>query len=112
MTGRIALAGAAYDIWLAAQPAAADDFEDCTKALGDAAIAACTRTIDSGTYRGRDLATLFNNRGIRLARKGEPDRAIADYGEAIRLDPTNATPGTTAARLGAPRAITTAPSPT
>jgi Flp pilus assembly protein TadD len=27
------------------------------------------------------------NRGVAHFRKGEPDRALADFGEAIRLDP-------------------------
>jgi tetratricopeptide (TPR) repeat protein len=60
------------------------------KTSGDAAIAACTRAIGSGTYRGHDLSALFNDRGIRLVNSGETDRAIADYSEAIRFDPVNA----------------------
>jgi tetratricopeptide (TPR) repeat protein len=67
--------------------AAADDFESCAKASGDRAIAACTRAIDSGEYEGKDLASLFYNRGWELDEKGEYRRAIADYGRAIDLNP-------------------------
>jgi tetratricopeptide (TPR) repeat protein len=53
----------------------------------DAQIAACTRQIDSGRWRGHDLAVEHYNRGISWKAKGDLDRAIADYTEAIRLDP-------------------------
>src|SRR5215472_423604 len=70
-----------------AGPAAADDFETCRHASGDAAIAACTQAIDSKEYSGHALAVLFHNRGIEYGLKADLDRAIADYSEAIRLDP-------------------------
>ena len=66
-----------------------DDAETC-KARGDDAIAACTRRIQSGSVHGRDLALLYLYRGYMLVAKGERDRGIADYDEAIRLDPGNA----------------------
>jgi tetratricopeptide (TPR) repeat protein len=53
----------------------------------DVQIAGCTDAINSGKFTGQNLATLFVNRGIAHAAKGELDPAIADYGEAIRLDP-------------------------
>jgi tetratricopeptide (TPR) repeat protein len=53
----------------------------------DAAIAACTRQISSGRFEGHDLAVSHYNRGLEYHRKGDLDRAIADYNEAIRLDP-------------------------
>ena len=61
--------------------------ETCEKAGGDEAIAACTWVIDSGHLHGHDLAVEYYNRGIEYKHKGDFDRAIADYGEAIRLDP-------------------------
>src|SRR5262245_36874673 len=67
--------------------AAADDGETCTKQSGDIAIAACSRAIASGKYRGRNLAILYYNRGLEWRAKGDLDRAIAEYDEAIRLDP-------------------------
>ena len=67
-------------------PAAADDWDTCAKDSGDAAIAACTRAINSKRYTGRVLALAFNNRGVEWKSKGDLDRAIADYGAAVRLD--------------------------
>ena len=51
----------------------------------DIRIAACTRNIQSGRFTGRNLAVAFTNRGLAYKRKGQWDRAIADYSEAIRL---------------------------
>jgi tetratricopeptide (TPR) repeat protein len=67
--------------------ALADDADTCEKASGDEAIAACTRAINSGRSRGHDLAGLHVNRGVEYNHKGDNDRAIGDYNEAIRLDP-------------------------
>ena len=70
--------------------AIADDAATCEKASGDIAIAACTRAINSGRFRGRNLAFLYNNRCVEYNHKGEHDRAIADCTEAIRFDPKDA----------------------
>jgi tetratricopeptide (TPR) repeat protein len=91
-------AAAAVAVILAVQPATADDADTCTMASRrDLAIAACTRLIASGRYKGRDLAITYRNRGYAWRYKGDfnraiadYDRAIADYTEAIRLDPKNA----------------------
>jgi len=64
-------------------PAAADDDATrCSREVG--AIAACTRAINSGAGQP---SINYNNRGFAYRRKGENDRAIADYNEALRLDP-------------------------
>jgi len=73
---------------LATAPAGADDADSCAKASGDAAIAACTRAIASGNYRGHALEKLYHDRAFEYYNKRDNDRAIADYDEAIRLDPT------------------------
>jgi lipoprotein NlpI len=65
--------------------AAADDFDACSKSTGDEAITACTNAI---RYTNHNLAIHYNNRGVAWGAKGDNDRAIADYNEAIRLDPT------------------------
>jgi tetratricopeptide (TPR) repeat protein len=70
-----------------AGPNPRNDFETCATATGDVVIAACNRAIASRKFRGRDLATLYNNRGSAWYDKGDYDRAIADYAEAIRLNP-------------------------
>ena len=43
--------------------AAADDAKICAYQSGDVAIAACTRAIKSGKYRGYELAIKYLNRG-------------------------------------------------
>src|SRR5262245_10529468 len=71
-----------------AGPNPRNDFDICEKASGDIAIAACDRAIASGKFTGRELAALYTNRGVEWRAKGNLDRAIADYTEAIRIDPT------------------------
>jgi len=70
-----------------AATAPTDDNEICADASGDVAIAACTRAIASDRYRGRDLAKLYSDRAFEYGNKGELDRAISDYIDAIRIDP-------------------------
>lgn len=67
--------------------AAADDVDTCAEAASDQAIAACTRAIGSGRLHDRDLAVEYYNRGVNYAAKGDYDHAVADYSEAIKLDP-------------------------
>lgn len=75
--------------------ASADDKSDC-RGVGlfgslnpDISIAACTRVIASGKSKGSDLANTFNLRGLRYSSKLEHDKAIADFNEALRLEPRN-----------------------
>ena len=77
--------------------AAADDWDTCGKQSGDLAIAACSRAIDSRRYTGQSLAQLYTARGVAYQAKGDLDRAIADFNEAIRLDPKGALHYSTAA---------------
>ena len=65
-------------------PAAADDATTCANASGDVAIDACTRVIKAG---GRNLASTYYNRASEYSDKGDNDRAISDYNEAIRINP-------------------------
>jgi tetratricopeptide (TPR) repeat protein len=53
----------------------------------DQRIAACSAVIKPGRDKGEKLAEAFNNRGIAYRFKGDFDRAIQDYGQAIRLNP-------------------------
>src|SRR3954462_9889537 len=47
----------------------------------------CTAVIQSGKEDAKELAVAFYNRGTAFRIKSEFDRAIADYDQAIRLDP-------------------------
>jgi tetratricopeptide (TPR) repeat protein len=65
--------------------AKADDWEECKKVKGDEA--ACDRLIASGTLKGRDLVGAYTARGMARDDKRDLDGAIADYDQAIKLDP-------------------------
>jgi tetratricopeptide (TPR) repeat protein len=58
----------------------------CFTEQGDAAIAACTHAIRSGGFSGEELATIYDNRAIELRQRGDYDKAIADYSEALRIN--------------------------
>jgi tetratricopeptide (TPR) repeat protein len=53
----------------------------------DTGIAACTRQINSGRWKGHNLAISYYNRGIFWYDKGDNDKAIADYTRALGLSP-------------------------
>src|SRR5262249_47736673 len=53
-------------------------------ATADQRIAGCSAVIKA---QGDKLAEAFNNRGIAYRLKGDYDRALQDYGQAIRLNP-------------------------
>jgi tetratricopeptide (TPR) repeat protein len=57
----------------------------------DTVIDGCTAIIQSGQEPREKLATAFDNRGVAYRRKGEYDRALQDYEQAIRLNANNAT---------------------
>ena len=65
---------------------AGDDAKLCAKESGDTAIEACSRAIKSGHYKGRDLARQYLYRGVELGLKQDYDLALADYGEAAKID--------------------------
>jgi len=53
----------------------------------DVAIAACTAVINSGKETQATLAIAYSNRAYAYDSKGDKDRAIADYSNAIHLKP-------------------------
>ena len=67
----------------AADPAQAD----CLSADPDRSIAGCTAVLARGDEAAQDRAIAFNNRGNAYRYRGDTERAIADYSEAIRLKP-------------------------
>src|SRR2546428_7735648 len=52
----------------------------------DQRIDACSAVIKAGRDKGEKLAEAFNNRGVGYRLKGDYDRAIADYAQAIKLN--------------------------
>ena len=84
------IAGLAWATCASAQKTS--DFKLCAGDSGtvDERIAACTRAIKSGKLSNADLAATYYNRGIEWRNKRDNDRAIADYTEALRLDPKDA----------------------
>ena len=78
-------------------------------ATADLLIEGCTAVIAAGKYSGKGLAFAFNNRGIAYQNKGQYDRAIQDYGQAIKLDPNFAQAFVNRGFAYAIKAQTTAP---
>jgi lipoprotein NlpI len=58
--------------------------------LSDAAIEGCTKIIEDQKQKPKGRAAAYFNRGNAHTAKGNHDAAIADYDEAIKLDPKNA----------------------
>jgi tetratricopeptide (TPR) repeat protein len=52
----------------------------------DQRIEGCSAVIKAGRDKSEKLAEAFNNRGVAHRLKGEYDRAIQDYSQAIKLD--------------------------
>ena len=73
-------------------PSVADDLATCNNAsqLGADAIDACTRELNAGRMSSHNLSITYNNRGLAYFHRGDYDLAIADYSQAIRLDPKDA----------------------
>jgi tetratricopeptide (TPR) repeat protein len=56
----------------------------------DQQITSCTSLIESGSYRGQDLARTYFSRAAGYLRKRDLDRAIKDLDAGLALDPNNA----------------------
>jgi len=98
---RLILAGVSVvaSLWLTHRSALSqtDVFGDCkpaavgvySKVADDTVVGACTKLIRSGTLSTRDLAEAFDRRGVAYDHLHQYEAAIADYNEALRLDPDN-----------------------
>jgi tetratricopeptide (TPR) repeat protein len=64
--------------------------QQCPASNPDLSISGCTAMILSGRETPGNLAEAFYNRGVAYDNKGQPDRAIEDYDQAIRLNPNHA----------------------
>jgi hypothetical protein len=66
----------------------ASDREDCSESENpDQKIASCSRVIADDTAKAVSRAQAYRSRGTAYYNKGDFDRAIADFSEAIKLDP-------------------------
>ncbi len=63
------------------------NWDACKADDPDQSIAACTRIIQGRGETAKNSAIARRYRGLAYQRKDDLDRAIADYSEAIRLDP-------------------------
>ena len=71
--------------------AQADAWKDCSQdANADRSIRGCSAFIKQGKVPNRALAAAYHNRGRAYAMKDNSERAIADYNQAIELDPQDA----------------------
>ncbi len=75
---------------LAAPPARAGDWEDCSAGAADKrerVIAACTRLLDRAQLSRADRAKAYFHRAAAYKRLEDYDKSIADYTAALRLTP-------------------------
>src|SRR5262245_38197752 len=81
---------ALFAIAAPAEAASRADWDACKGEDPDRSIAACTRIIQGRGETAKDSAIAHHERGLSYKSKGDFDRAIADFSEAIRLDPNYA----------------------
>ena len=62
--------------------------ERCGHPDPEISISVCSAVIQSGRARGRDLAVAHTERGVAYVALLDYDRALQDFGEAIRVDAT------------------------
>ena len=85
------IAAASESVWATGKPASGEDKEKCYKSTNpDITISYCTQTIESGQLSGKGVAFPFYKRGNAYYGKGDLSRAILDYDQAIRLNPSHA----------------------
>lgn len=80
-------------VWAIGKPARSGSgyTEKCYKSSDpDLVINNCTRAVASRKLSGKNLAFAFYKRGNAYSQKGDYDRAIQDYDQAIRLNPGHA----------------------
>ncbi len=77
-------------IWLlsALTPSSARAQARCGDPDPEVSISVCSAIIQAGRARGRDLAVAHTERGVAYVALLDYDRALHDFGEAIRIDAT------------------------
>jgi tetratricopeptide (TPR) repeat protein len=88
MLRRIGLACATLFV---ASGAVADTLADCTQSRNpELRLRACSEVISNSKYGAEDKALAYRNRGAARADAGATAQAVADFSEAIKLLPTDA----------------------
>ena len=64
-----------------------ESLNNCRSVDLDVKITGCTALIQAGQDTTENLSVIYNNRGTAYDDKGDYDRAIQDFNEAIRLNP-------------------------
>ena len=64
-----------------------ESLNKCGSGDPDTKITGCTALIQAGQNTTETLSVIYNNRGTAFDDKGDYDRAIRDFNEAIRLNP-------------------------
>lgn len=76
-----------------AAPARAETADACYKAGlesdDDKLIEVCGAALARSNLSGRSLSTTLSNRGLGYLRKGEYDKSIVDFSEALIINPKN-----------------------
>jgi tetratricopeptide (TPR) repeat protein len=72
--------------------ATSKEWSECEGDNIDRAIAACSKIIAQGKESRTNLALAYSDRGKAYVDKGDYDRAIADLGEAIKINPKEPVP--------------------
>jgi Tfp pilus assembly protein PilF len=85
------LLSASIGLFSAASPVMAvsqRDRDDCNQSNDlSRRIEGCTRWLEDKEESAANRAVAYNNRGLSYQAKGDNDRALIDYNEAIRIDP-------------------------
>jgi tetratricopeptide (TPR) repeat protein len=66
-----------------------ENLNKCKSVDSDTRIVGCTALIQAGQDTPKNLSAIYNHRGNAYYDKGDYDRAIQDYDQAIRLDPSD-----------------------
>src|SRR5262249_18594284 len=85
----VSAAGSMVPAQTPAWRAATEDLKTCAEEAGDVSIAACTRAIDSALWNEETMYSLHYLRAALYDKKGDHERAIADYDVLLRFNPND-----------------------
>ena len=65
----------------------ADDWDDCNSAVPDKIISGCAGIIEKNARSPADMSKAYARRGEWHRSRNMPDKALADFEQALKLDP-------------------------